>query len=155
MVALISNAHDRRVASYTTSSASSEIHQDMHDSLSYYSRHPERIDDRLAELAEEWDVERTLEANASTLIIASAAAAYVFDKRILYFTGVVAGFLLMHSIQGFCPPLPILRKMGVRTRSEIMYEQQALLSIQQDMLSARRASEPNEAVAATDPMSMD
>jgi hypothetical protein len=44
--------------------------------------------------------------------------------------GVVLSFLLQHALQGWCPPLPILRRMGVRTRGEIdqeKYELKALL----------------------------
>jgi hypothetical protein len=134
MVATSSNAHDRRVASYSTRSAAFQIEYETHERLSFYASRPDLIDDRLSELSEEWDMERTLEANASSLILASTAAGFLFDKRFLLLTGAVAGFLLMHAVQGFCPPVPLLRKMGVRTRSEIMYEQQSLLMIQRDFM---------------------
>jgi len=37
-------------------------------------------------------------------------------------------FLLQHGMQGWCPPLPILRRLGVRTRGEIDREKYELLS---------------------------
>lgn len=147
MINSSSNAHDRRVASYSPADASHTLRRQLHERLTYYSHNPDRIDDRLAQLAEEWDIERTLEANASSLILASAAAGYFIDRRFLLLTGTVAGFLLMHSIQGFCPPVPLLRKMGVRTRSEIMYEQRALLAIQQDFVAEAVHAGHNDAVA--------
>ena len=42
------------------------------------------------------------------------------------------GFLLMHAIQGWCPPLPIIRKMGVRTAEEIFHEKFVLKQIRGD-----------------------
>ena len=35
-------------------------------------------------------------------------------------------FLLQHALQGWCPPVPILRRQGFRTRHEIDAERQAL-----------------------------
>lgn len=31
-----------------------------------------------------------------------------------------------HSLQGWCPPLPIIRRMGIRTAEEITKEKDAL-----------------------------
>jgi hypothetical protein len=39
---------------------------------------------------------------------------------------VVNGFLLQHSLQGWCPPLAIFRRLGVRTAAEIEYERSML-----------------------------
>jgi hypothetical protein len=33
--------------------------------------------------------------------------------------------LLMHALQGWCPPLPVIRKLGVRTAKEIFEEKTA------------------------------
>jgi hypothetical protein len=38
----------------------------------------------------------------------------------------VLSFLLLHAIEGWCPPLPILRGLGIRTREEIARERYAL-----------------------------
>ncbi len=42
---------------------------------------------------------------------------------------VVGGFLLQHAVQGWCPPLPIFRRHGVRTQTEIDYERYALKAL--------------------------
>jgi hypothetical protein len=44
----------------------------------------------------------------------------------------VAAFLFQHAIQGWCPPVPILRRMGFRTASEIEQERQALKALRGD-----------------------
>ena len=44
----------------------------------------------------------------------------------------VGAFLLQHALQGWCPPLPLLRQLGVRTAEEINEERTALKTIRGD-----------------------
>jgi hypothetical protein len=81
---------------------------------------------RIEELDKEWDVERVLEANASSFALTGLALGLAVDKRWLMLTGGVLVFLLQHALQGWCPPLPLLRRLGVRTRGEIDREKFAL-----------------------------
>lgn len=90
------------------------------------------LDRRIAVLEREWDVERTLEANASTLALAGAVLGTTGNKKWFWLTGGVLGFLFQHATSGWCPPLPILRKLGVRTQSEIDQERFALKAIRGD-----------------------
>jgi hypothetical protein len=48
---------------------------------------------------------------------------------------VVGSFLLQHAIQGWCPPLPVFRRLVYRTQSEIDYERYALKSLRGDFRS--------------------
>src|SRR5262245_6571094 len=84
------------------------------------------IDARLAEIDREWDIERWLETNASSLALAGVALGAFVDKRWLALPAGVMGFLLLHGVQGWCPPLPVLRRAGMRTRDEIGRERFAL-----------------------------
>ena len=90
------------------------------------------IDRRLAELDQEWDIERTLEANAATASLIGLTLGATVDRKWFIFPAVVAGFLLQHAVQGWCPPLPIFRRYGVRTQTEIDYERYALKSLRGD-----------------------
>lgn len=90
------------------------------------------ISRRLNELDQEWDVERTLEANAATLILMSIGLGLTMDRRWFAFPAVVAGFLLQHALQGWCPPLPVLRRLGIRTVREIELECTALRILRGD-----------------------
>jgi len=92
----------------------------------------EAIDRRLAELDHEWDIERTLEANAATLCAAGAALALLSDRRFALVPLVVGSFLIQHAVQGWCPPLPVFRRYGFRTQPEIDYERYALKSLRGD-----------------------
>jgi hypothetical protein len=90
------------------------------------------IDRRLEELDREWDIERTLEANAATLSLLGSMLGASVDRRWFALPAVVAGFLLQHAIQGWCPPVPVLRRLGFRTATEIDYERYALKALRGD-----------------------
>ena len=87
---------------------------------------------RIEELEKEWDIDRTLMANASTLSLAGVVLGSTVNRNWFMLPGVVVSFLLWHSIQGWCPPLPIFRKLGYRTRKEIDIEKFALKALRGD-----------------------
>jgi hypothetical protein len=105
-------------------------HQTTNNIRRYANSSPEVIQRRIEELDKEWDIERTLEANASTLALTGLLLGVTVNRKWLLLPTAVLTFLLQHSIQGWCPPLPLFRRLGVRTRSEIdreKYELRALL----------------------------
>lgn len=87
---------------------------------------------RLRELDAEWDIERLLEANAATACLIGLGLGATVDRRWFALPAVVAAFLLQHAVQGWCPPLPVFRRLGVRTASEIDYERYALKALRGD-----------------------
>ena len=44
----------------------------------------------------------------------------------------VQSFFLQHALQGWCPPIPVLRRLGVRTTAEIDHERHALKALRGD-----------------------
>lgn len=90
------------------------------------------IQRRLRELDEEWDIERLLEANAATASLIGLTLGATVDRRWFFLPAVVGGFLLQHAIQGWCPPLPLFRRLGIRTASEIEHERYALKAMRGD-----------------------
>ena len=97
---------------------------------------PAAIEVRLAELDREWDIERMLEANAAALILVSLGLGFSVDRRWFTLPVVVAAFLLQHALQGWCPPMPLFRKLGVRTVREINLERTALCFLRGDYSQA-------------------
>lgn len=89
----------------------------------------QRIRERIAELELEWDVDRVLEAHAAVLGLAGMGLARSVHGRWLALPAVALVFLLQHSLMGWCPALPLLRRLGVRTRSEIEREKYRLLGL--------------------------
>lgn len=98
---------------------------------------PAAIARRLEELDREWDIERTLEANAATAVLLGVTLGATVDRKWFIFPAVVAGFLLQHAVQGWCPPLPVFRRYGVRTQSEIEEERYALKALRGDFQHVR------------------
>lgn len=93
---------------------------------------PAAIERRLAELDREWDIERTLEANAATVSLVGLTLGATVDRKFFALPAIVAGFLLQHAVQGWCPPLPVFRRMGYRTQAEIEQERYALKALRGD-----------------------
>lgn len=70
------------------------------------------------------------------------------DRRFALVPLVVGGFLLQHALQGWCPPLPIFRRYGVRTQTEIDYERYALKAVRGDFRGVPAGSEAPDSSAA-------
>lgn len=122
-----------RVPNQTAEHVNRQIRlQTERDIIRVASEGPASIARRLSELDREWDIERLLEANAATVMLAGITLGVTVDRRFLAVPALVAGFLLQHAIHGWCPPLPVFRRMGIRTSSEIEYERHALLAMRGD-----------------------
>ena len=80
------------------------------------------IERRLRELDEEWDIERWVETLAPSVTLLGLTLGLTQSRRWLLLPFVVQGFFLQHAFQGWCPPIPILRQLGVRTMQEIEHE---------------------------------
>jgi hypothetical protein len=122
-----------RVASNTDERVNREIRNRTRMNIERYrSASPMAIERRLRELDAEWNIERTLEANAATLAFIGTALGALVDRRWLILPAVVTGFLLQHAIQGWCPPVPVFRSLGYRTPREIETERAALKALRGD-----------------------
>lgn len=115
----------------------------------YAKKSSEEITRRIGELDREWDVERILETNASALAFTGLLLGVTQNRKWLILPGLVLPFLFQHAIQGWCPPLPILREMGVRTRQEIDREKYALKVLRGDFSNAELLKDTETALQST------
>ena len=99
------------------------------------------LDGAIRRMDREWDTERVLETNAACLLLLSLGLGVAKDRRWLWLTGGVAAFLLQHALQGWCPPLPVIGVLGVRTAGEIGVERTALKSLRGDFTGVGRDTE--------------
>jgi hypothetical protein len=97
--------------------------------LTYQNSNHATIEKRIRELGEEWDIERVLEVNASSLALTGLALGLTVNRKWLALPAVVMAFLLQHSVQGWCPPSSLFRRLGVRTRGEIDREKYELMAL--------------------------
>ena len=97
---------------------------------------------RLAELDQEWDVDRALMANFA--IVGGTAFAVGLHryanppllgprpKGLLYLVGAQMAFLMLHATVGWCPPVSLFRRLGYRTKAEIDTEREVLVGALED-----------------------
>jgi hypothetical protein len=90
-------------------------------------------------LEREWDVERYLQMNAGLVSLSGVILGALVSRRFLVLPAAVFGFFFQHAAQGWCPPLPLFRRMGVRTRREINREKYALKALRGDFDGLPRA----------------
>lgn len=135
METMMQSTYDR-VRNSTPDSINQKIDQKTQQNIQYYSRQNEMvIKSRIKELDHEWDIERVLALNASLFALTGVILGATVNKKWLILPTVITIFLAQHAIQGWCPPLPIFRKTGIRSRKEIDHERYSLL----DTLENRRA----------------
>jgi F0F1-type ATP synthase assembly protein I len=143
-----------RVPDNTACEYNERIRQQTEQRVAHYARQGRAaIDQRLIELDQEWDIERRLETNAASAVIVGSMLGFFVDRRFILLPMAVGGFLLQHAMQGWCPPLPIFRAMGVRTQAEIEEERYALKALRGDFAQASSGGQvggrsPREAVSA-------
>lgn len=126
-------AKEDRVRANTRQEINDEIDIELERRIRFYATQDEQaISDRLKELDEEWDIERALQANAAGITLVGLLFTLTRSRFWVLLPITVAGFLMRHAIQGWCPPVPILRRMGVRTRMEIERERYALKILRGD-----------------------
>lgn len=139
------NSDHDRVRQSSTKEANREIDR---ESLQNIRKHQNSSagekTQRLQELQKEWDIEKTLIVNASSLILTGLLLGTFVNKRWYIFPGVVASFLLQHGLQGWCPPLPLFRKLGIRSRQEIDEERYSLKVLKGDFDDLSASSKPEE-----------
>lgn len=141
-----------RVAERTSPAVNARIQRSIEASVVYYAQNPDQIDARLHELAREWDIERVLEANAASLSLYGLLVGLIGRRyRLLLLPLAVAGFLLQHAIQGWCPPIMLFRRIGFRTSEEIQLERTALRALKGDLerLCAAKDREVHERAMET------
>jgi hypothetical protein len=121
-----------RVPRHTSEEVNRRIERETEERVRSFGMNPSGINHRLRELDEEWDIERLLEANASALAFTGAVLGASIDRRWLALPLVVGAFLFQHAMQGWCPPVPIFRRLGIRTAREIDIERVALKTLRGD-----------------------
>lgn len=90
------------------------------------------LESRLAALDREWDMERSLQADAAALALVGLTLGTIVDRRFLALPMAAALFLLRDAYGGWQPPLAYGRRAGLRTRAEIEEERYALKAFRGD-----------------------
>jgi hypothetical protein len=139
-----------RVPAHTSETVNERIERETYDRVRRFAARPSEIPQRLHELDKEWDIERAIETNASALAFIGVILGYFHHPYWLALPAAVTGFLFQHAVQGWCPPVPILRRLGFRTVYEIEQERYALKAMRGDFdRVAQAADQASAALQAT------
>jgi hypothetical protein len=147
---VLSPTQGDRVRANTVPEINRRIDEQIERNIRHYSgQTKEEIYRRIQELDQEWDFERVLETMASSVSLTGIVLGATVDRKWFLVPTIVLSFLLLHAIQGWCPPLPILRGLGIRTREEIARERYALKALAGDFAGiSREPSRVEQTLAA-------
>lgn len=140
-----------RVQEQTDSQVNQDIRRKTEMNIAYYAAHPDQIAQRLRQLEEEWDVERVLELNSSILSLLGLVMG-LRKARWLLLPIAVQSFFLQHTVQGWCPPVEIIRRLGYREQSEIATEYYALKTLRGDFQHIERTEAESQSATAGEVM---
>ena len=59
-----------------------------------------------------------LQLNASVIAGLGLLLGTRVDRRFLLLPAAVFSFFAQHALQGWCPPIPVFRRLGVRTAAD-------------------------------------
>lgn len=130
-----------RVRANTSAHINRRIDAEIERNVYRYSEEsPATIQARITELQSEWDIERLIELNAALLAFIGTLLGLLINNWFFAVPLIVTAFLCQHAVQGWCPPVPIFRRMGKRTRDEIDAEKFAMKALRGDFekLQGRR-----------------
>jgi hypothetical protein len=111
---------------------STEVEKEIQDRLNGYYNDQKNINWRLAELDEEWDIERILLVKGAALTTAGVVLGITVNKKWLALPLVFSLVSLTGITKGWTKLLPLIGKLGFRTRAEIEKEKYALKAIRGD-----------------------
>jgi hypothetical protein len=130
-----------RVRENSPDSVNQKLNRQLFSKIhSYKGKSEPIISARIKKLEKEWDIERVLEVNASAIALSGIIMGALVSKKWFLLPAVVSGFLLQHGLQGWCPPLPLFRTLGIRTRKEIDEELYAMKALRGDFKNITKRS---------------
>jgi len=110
---------------------STEAEKEIQAHLNHYYLDQDEITARLAELDEEWDVNRVLQTKIAALTIAGVILGVTVNKKWLTLP-LIASVAALSQIVKWNKPMPLYKKFGLRTKVEIEKEKYALKAIRGD-----------------------
>lgn len=130
-----------RVRRHTPPEINQRIDNEIDTTLQRYTgASTEVLSRRIEELDREWDIERVLETNAASVALLGLALSRMHSRKWMWLPTGVAGFLLQHALQGWCPPVSWFRRLGIRTQGEIDREKYTLKVLRGDFLDVLKSS---------------
>jgi hypothetical protein len=131
-----------RVRRYTSPKMLQKIDEQIERKVAYYASQPDEvIAEHIRELEQEWSINCLLQANTAGMGLLGAVLGLFVSRKWAVLT--IAGFGFL-ACSGADPRIALLRRLGLRTRSEIDRELYALKAARGDFKSVP-ADRPTQA----------
>ncbi|AGF95966.1 MULTISPECIES: hypothetical protein [Methanosarcina] len=122
-----------RVRANTPPEINEAIDREIAASVRFYAGKTDyEISRRIEELCSEWDIGRHVETRAAVISIVGLVLGFKRGRKWFVLPLIATTFLLLYAVLGWAPPVPFLRKAGIRTRQEIDVEKYALRVLRGD-----------------------
>lgn len=122
-----------RVRNNTAPAQREQFEQQLRRNIAHYmTADKHQIDQRLAELDREWNVERMIEVEAPIMIGLGALLGLTRSPKWFGLSVFAAGMVIVHNTQGWYPLLRIFQRMGIRSQQHIEEERSALRVLRND-----------------------
>jgi hypothetical protein len=119
-----------RVREHTSPEVQEKIDRETQENIQRFAaQDPAAIRARIEKLNKEWDAERALRVSSGINILLGLVLSETVDRRWLFLSALSATLLAQQAQQGWCLPMPLFRRLGVRTKKEIEQERDALLKL--------------------------
>ena len=118
--------HLDRIREHTSERSNRRIDRETVGAITEAVTTPGGVAARLAELDGEWDVDRALMLNFGLIGSLTAWKSRRGSRGWGALFWIQMGFLIHHAVRGWCPPMPVFRRLGFRSRKEITAERVAL-----------------------------
>lgn len=115
----------------------------------YAKASPEASARRLTQLDREWDVDRVIETEAAATGLLGLALGAFVRPQLLALPSIVACAVLLYSLTGRYPLLPLIRRLGFRTAREIQRERYAVKALRGDFAGLDSPIEAHVAARAS------
>jgi hypothetical protein len=112
-----------RIRQATDLRVQDRIDRELIERVGRYADAPDHLlAGRIRDLEREWSIERALTLQSSSTALLGLVLAGTVSRRWHLLTLTTSAFLLQHSLRGWCPPLALHRRRGMRTQREIDLE---------------------------------
>lgn len=127
-----------RIRAHSSEKVNADIEMRAIEEIQRYSKENKAvISQKIDELDREWDVDRAIMILFPILTSIAVSLGIRKSRKWFGLFGVQLGFLILHAVRGWCPPLVLLRRMGFRSRFEIDAEKYALKTLRGDFRAGR------------------
>jgi hypothetical protein len=131
-----------RARRHTARTVLRRIDDDTLDHLMEVGQKPETASRRLEALDREWDIDRTVEAEAAAMGLVGLALGAFVRPAFLAMPATVGAAVFLFGTRGLYPLLPIFRRLGIRTAREIERERYAIKALRGDFDNMAQDRQP-------------